>query len=70
MVAVVPQRDSVVHDQILKNSVEFLPAENDLLYVGQRASSVAIVALHKSGTHLVGRFMEQAGYPPVWNGYS
>lgn len=63
-IAVSPPVDGDEYESLLTRAVEAMPPGSDLLYVGRRAPFVAVVALHKSGTHLVGRFMEAAGYRP------
>jgi len=52
----------------LSELAEHLKPESPLLYVGQPARFAAVVALHKSGTHLIARFMEEVGLTPFGNG--
>jgi hypothetical protein len=64
VVAVAPQPRDGSNASLPSQVVESLSPESDLLYVGRRAPFVGVVALHKSGTHLIARLMEGAGYRP------
>ncbi len=58
--AVAPQADADRNRALLSQAVGLMPQDSDLIYTGQRASFVGVVAQHKSGTHLVARLMEGA----------
>jgi hypothetical protein len=62
--AVAPQTDVDRNTALLSQVVGLMPRDSDLIYAGQRAPFVGVVAQHKSGTHLIARLMEAAGYKP------
>ncbi|MGI9609713.1 MAG: hypothetical protein ACR2NL_05410 [Acidimicrobiia bacterium] len=64
VVAVAPQPPHGNSPSLPMQLVETVSPESNLLYVGRRAPFVAVVAQHKSGTHLVARLLEGAGYQP------
>lgn len=64
VVAVAPQPHGGSNASLPMEVVEAVSPASSLLYVGQRAPFVAVVALHKSGTHLIARLFEGAGYQP------
>ncbi len=65
VVALMPSRHTKVpRRDLLEDVVASYVEPNELLYVGDRAPFIAVVSLHKSGTHILGRLAEKLGFQP------